>query len=301
MIIKEVIQNVKNYHSGNDYHNGTDFTVKPIDEETTRDKVLYGDVEKECTGVVTCIWASSNVIRKAHELGANLIISHEALFWNHGDHTDWLEDNEIFQKKKALLDETGITVWRDHDYIHSGIPVDGKLYDGIFYGLVKKLGWEKFAATNDGEIQYIVVNNGKNQRFLDFHFPDIKASDLAIEIRDKLGMNGIRIIGDPNTIVKRARVASHIIGPNDNGMLSVTDKDQVDCLLTMELTDFTVNEYIRDSAELGHPRCIISVGHFNLEQPGMEYAVNWLPEAIGDTSIPVQFVSDGDVFKFITK
>ena len=88
MIIKEVIQNVKNYHSGNDYHNGTDFTVKPIDEETTRDKVLYGDVDKECTGVVTCIWASSNVIRKAHELGANLIISHEALFWNHGDHTD---------------------------------------------------------------------------------------------------------------------------------------------------------------------------------------------------------------------
>ena len=44
---------------------------------------------------------------------------------------------------------------------------------------------------------------------------------------------------------------------------------------------------------------MISVGHFNLEQPGMEYAVNWLPEAIGDTSIPVQFVSDGDVFQFV--
>ena len=291
MKIREVIQNVKNYHSGNDYHNGTDFTVKPIDEETTRDKVLYGDVEKECTGVVTCIWASANVIRKAHELGANLIISHEALFWNHGDHTDWLEDNEIFQKKKALLDETGITVWRDHDYIHSGIPVDGKLYDGIFYGLLNKLEWRRF----------VVMNEGRIQRFGDFHFPNVKASDLAIEIRDKLGMNGIRIIGDLDTIVKHARIASHIIGPGDNEITRATDKDQVDCLFTMELTDFTVNEYIRDSAELGHPRCIISVGHFNLEQPGMEYAVNWLPEAIGDTSIPVQFVSDGDVFKFITK
>ena len=114
-------------------------------------------------------------------------------------------------------------------------------------------------------------------------------------------MNGIRIIGDPDTIVKHARIAGHIIGPGDNEITRATDKDQVDCLFTMELTDFTVNEYIRDSAELGHPRCIISVGHFNLEQPGMEYAVKWLPEAIGDTSIPVQFVSDGDVFKFITK
>ena len=34
MKIREVIQNVKNYHGG------TDFTGKPIDEETTRDGSL---------------------------------------------------------------------------------------------------------------------------------------------------------------------------------------------------------------------------------------------------------------------
>lgn len=285
MKISEVIQNVKNYHGGKG------FDGKPINEETTRDKVLYGDVDKECTGIVTCIWASSNVIRKAHELGANLIISHEALFWNHGDHTEWLADNEIFQKKKALLDETGITVWRNHDYIHSGIPVDGKLYDGIFLGMIDKLGWRR----------YVIFNEGRIQRLGDFHFPDIKASDLAKEIMEKLGLNGIRIIGDPNTIIKRARLAPHIIGPGDNEVIKATDRDDIDCLFTMELTDFTVNEYIRDSAELGHPRCMISIGHFNTEQPGMEYAVKWLPEAIKDNTIPVTFVSDGDVFQFISK
>ncbi|MDO4271986.1 MAG: Nif3-like dinuclear metal center hexameric protein [Candidatus Saccharibacteria bacterium] len=285
MKISEVIQNIKNYHGG------TSFDGKPIDEETTRDKVLYGETDKECTGIVTCIWASSNVIREAHQRGANLIISHEALFWNHGDHTDWLSDNEIFQKKKALLDETGITVWRNHDYIHSGIPVDGKLYDGIFLGLLDKLGWRR----------YVILNEGRIQRLGDFHFPNIKAIDLANEMIEKLGLNGIRIIGDPNTVIKRARLAPHIIGPGDNEVTKATDRDQIDCLFSMELTDFTVNEYIRDSAELGHPRCIITLGHFNGEQPGMEYAVKWLPEAIKDSSIPVSFVSDGDVFQYVIK
>ena len=41
---------------------------------------------------------------------------------------------EHFDKKK-LLDETGIVVWRNHDYIHSGIWMENQWVDGIFYGL----------------------------------------------------------------------------------------------------------------------------------------------------------------------
>ncbi|MBR0385083.1 MAG: Nif3-like dinuclear metal center hexameric protein [Erysipelotrichaceae bacterium] len=103
-----------------------------IDDNTTRDKVLYGETDKECTGIVTTIYASVDVIKKAHELGVNFIIAHEALFWNHGDHTDWLQDNKTFQLKKKLLDDYDITVWRDHDYIHSYVNHDGQWVDGIF-------------------------------------------------------------------------------------------------------------------------------------------------------------------------
>ena len=87
MLIKDVIQNVKDYCKGEWYGN-------KIKEETTRDKILYGDPNKECTGIVTTIYASIDVIKKAHELGANLIISHEALLWNRGDKTDWLEQSQ---------------------------------------------------------------------------------------------------------------------------------------------------------------------------------------------------------------
>ena len=112
MLISEVIQKVKNYCQGA-------WRGIPIKEETTRDKVLYGETDRECTGIVTTIYASIEVIRKAHELGANLIVSHEACFWNHGDHTDWLQDNTAFQKKRELLDRHGICVWHNHDHIHN--------------------------------------------------------------------------------------------------------------------------------------------------------------------------------------
>lgn len=139
MKINEVIQKMKKYHRG--IAQG-----KPIDDATTRDQILYGNPDQECTGIVTTCYASVDVIRKASACGANLIISHEALFWNHGDHTDWLEEarNKTFLEKKRLLDETGIVVWRDHDYIHSGIPMNGGYVDGIFHGVMVTLGWEKY-------------------------------------------------------------------------------------------------------------------------------------------------------------
>ena len=137
MKIQEVIDRIKKYSRGVS-EDGT-----PINDETTRDQVLFGTTDKECTGIVTTCFASVEVIRKAKELGANLIISHEALFWNHGDHTDWLEEdqNKVYLRKKTLLLEDGITVWRDHDYIHSGLPNGkGGWYDGIFKGFLYETG-----------------------------------------------------------------------------------------------------------------------------------------------------------------
>ena len=100
MLIQTVIDHIKEYHKGV-------FEGKQIDEQTTRDKVLYGNPHQECTGIITTCWASVDVIREAAKRGANLIIAHEALFWNHGDHTDWLqeENNQSFLAKKKLLDE----------------------------------------------------------------------------------------------------------------------------------------------------------------------------------------------------
>lgn len=215
-------------------------------DDTTRDQVLWGPVDVECTGIVTTCFASADVIRQAHARGANLIICHEALFWNHGDHTCWLAGNKTFAAKRALLEECGITVWRLHDHIHSGIPEDGRLVDGIFMGLADKLGWRDYV-------------RGDTVRPMEFEIPETSAGELARFLVGRLGLAGTRIVGDADARVRTVLVPMHLIGQFDNATTARMDSG-FDCLVTMEATDFTTSEYVRDSAQLGLGKAMICIG-----------------------------------------
>lgn len=277
MLISEVIDGVKAY-CGHDWGG-------PIMDDTTRDQVLWGPVDVECTGIVTTCFASADVIRQAHARGANLIICHEALFWNHGDHTCWLAGNKTFAAKRALLEECGITVWRLHDHIHSGIPEDGRLVDGIFMGLADKLGWRDYV-------------RGDTVRPMEFEIPETSAGELARFLVGRLGLAGTRIVGDADARVRTVLVPMHLIGQFDNATTARMDSG-FDCLVTMEATDFTTSEYVRDSAQLGLGKAMICIGHFNVEEPGMEYMLCWLPRAIG-ADVPASFVASGDPWTYVT-
>lgn len=283
MLIKDVIQKVKDYHKGM-------VDGKPIDESITRDKILYGDANKECTGIVTTCWATVDIIRKAAEKGANLIICHEALFWNHGDHQEWLQENqnETYLLKKQLLDETGIVVWRDHDYIHSGIPMeDGTYTDGIFYGVANKLGWVDYIAKDDKEWN------------MHYEIPETTMGELANYLVEKLNLNGVKVLGNQDCKVSKVRIPFHIFG-DANEFITEADHDGINCFLTMELIDFTLSEYIRDSSMFNLNRSIIGMGHFNLEEPGMEYMLTYLPKAIGE-DIPMYYFQSGDNYEYVVK
>lgn len=195
MKIRELIDSIKAFCRG------TDSKGNPINPVITRDQVLYGDINQECTGIVTTIYASPEVIRAAAKQGANLVICHETCFWCRGGKTEWLADNPVFRAKRALLDECGIAVWRCHDYIHSGIPVGpgGSYIDGIFYGLAQKLGW----------------------------------------------------------------------------------------------TSYSNGDFFR--------KCAITLGHFDTEEPGMEYMAEWLPSALGDEGdgLPISYVQAGGFSRYL--
>lgn len=279
MKIIDVVNNIKKYHRG------IGFDGKPIDEAKTRDKILYGNPEVECSGIVTTCWASVDVINEAVNLGANLIICHEALFWNRGDHYDWLieEGNQTFLAKQELLDKHGIVVWRNHDYIHSGIPLNGGWTDGIFYGVAKILGWQKFIVEKEKPMLYQI--------------PATPLKDVVELFKEKLDLQTIRILGNENTMVKRVAIGGHIQG-GDNALITRVDKEEIDLVISLELIDYTFSEYVRDSGMLGRNKAIMALGHFNAEEPGMEYMVNWLDEAIGE-HIEATYVKSGDMFRYL--
>lgn len=289
MKIQEIINKIKAYSRGIDFE-----TQKPIKADTTRDQVLFGSTDKECTGIVTTCFASVKVIEQAHGIGANLIICHEALFWNHGDHTEWLEEqhNSVYLRKKKLLNDYGITVWRDHDYIHAGIP-DGKggWEDGIFKGFLAETGLDQYYVRNmHAPVQYnmpVILN-----------FNGMRVGEIASMIIKGAGLNGIRLIGSPDTIVHYGAIPMHIMF-NDDEKITMIDQRNIDLIIAMEMIDYTVNEYMRDGIDLGDSKAILTAGHFNTEEPGMKYMLTWLPTALGTDTIPATFIQSGDMNTFL--
>ena len=282
MLISEVIQNIKDYCKGS-------WAGHKIDDATTRDKILYGDPDQECTGIVTTIYASIDVIKKAHELGANFIIAHEALLWNRGDKRDWLEEaqNKTYLTKKKLLDDYNICVWRFHDYIHSGIPYKDDYIDGIFYGLAKVTGWENFVISEDLAGAVYVECEETTPR------------EVAEQIKKTWNISGMKAIGNMDAKVTKILVCGHVQeGGDSNSLITRVDKEDINLLLPLELIDFTLTEYIKDSGQLGFDKAILAPGHFNLEEPGMKYIEAWIDDALKE-HIDTTYVQAGDMYTYL--
>ena len=282
MLISEVIQNIKDYCKGS-------WAGHKIDDATTRDKILYGDPDQECTGIVTTIYASIDVIKKAHELGANFIIAHEALLWNRGDKRDWLEEaqNKTYLAKKKLLDDYNICVWRFHDYIHSGIPYKDDYIDGIFYGLAKVTGWENYVISEDLAGAVYVECEETTPR------------EVAEQIKKTWNISGMKAIGNMDAKVTKILVCGHVQeGGDSNSLITRVDKEDINLLLPLELIDFTLAEYIKDSGQLGFDKAILAPGHFNLEEPGMKYIEAWIDDALKE-HIDTTYVQAGDMYTYL--
>ena len=276
MKISEIIDKIKAYHP-------------PVNEERTTDVVKFGNIDQECSGVAVTCFASCDVIRKAAEAGANLIIVHEPLFWKHEDTSDWCGDMELYQQKAALLDEYGMVVFRDHDRIHASPKVeDREFMDGIFEGICKELGWEDF------------VINYPNKPLV-YEFPEARdGEELGRELIQKIGLKGIRIVGDRHTKVKKVYLCEHL-GNMDRSIdqkIRACEFEQYDAVIPLEMIDWTLPAYIRDSCQMGVPKIMYNIGHFNLEELGMRHMARWLPDVIGG-DVPVTYIQSGDSFDFI--
>ena len=71
-------------------------------EETTIDGLKIGNPDQECTGIATGIFASVEVIEEAHAAGANLLVVHEPVFYDHFDKDEAKVHNEIAKKKVKM-------------------------------------------------------------------------------------------------------------------------------------------------------------------------------------------------------
>ena len=287
MKISEVLEAVANYHP--DLGPGYDGC----------DGIKSGNPDVECTGVVSALVPTIEVIQKTIELGANLLFVHEPTYYLTPDYSDWRADFDckLYEKKKKLLDDHGIVVYRDHDHMHAHRP------DSIFTGVIKYMGWEDYLVDSGNVVPFGYL----------IEFPEARTVEsINSEFIEKIGMNGTRYIGRATDKIKRIGLVAHLTpdafipaSVDENGnytdypteVIRIMEKNEIDAIIPGEVVEWNLLSYIRDAVSFGEAKACFNIGHFNWEQLGAKYAVDWLTE-ITDGKLPVTYVATGDIWNF---
>lgn len=261
----------------------------PQDAQHTCDTVKAGDTGVCCTGVSVTCSPTVEAICGTAELGDNLLICHEALYYNHADETDWLTEDPVFEAKRRLVTETGIVIWRNHDHIHGDPPwvAERRAADGIFYGIMEELGWAS----------YLV---GDPKKPLLYRIPKRTVRELADELMEKLNLNGLRVVGDLCAPVETVCFCEHILPSDEKGPTRLAREADADVYIPLEIIDWTLSAYIRDACQIKQKKVILEMGHFNVEELGMKYLAKHLSRVLPE-NIPVHFVQSGDSYQYLTR
>ena len=240
--------------------------------DPTVDTVKSGDPDQPLRGVVSTFLATAEVIQKAHDLGANLIVTHEPTFYNHLDQVDYLEEDAVYRFKKKLLEQYNIVIWRFHDYWHQHRP------DGILLGFLKKVGWESYELPGRENICRI---------------PETSLEELALKLKNLLALKRTFYVGDGDL---KCRHVGLLLGAwGGRSHLRVLGQEEMDVLVVGEINEWETCEYVRDAVFAGMEKGLIILGHASSEEPGMHWFVSWA-KGILPSDIPVHHVPATDPF-----
>lgn len=236
----------------------------------TVDVVVAGDSSREVTGIVTTFLASHDVLRQAAAAGANLIISHEPVFYNHYNRMDWLADDAVYHAKRQFADDHGLVVWRLHDYWHRRQP------DGVLIGMLKALAWLDYS--DPAEPARLAL-------------PPTPLGELVAHIEAKLGAKRALVIGAPNELCSKAAL---LVGAQGAERHIMALRGDIDLLIAGEVNEWETPEYVRDARAQGFAKALIVTGHFASEDAGMAYLAAWLRPLL--PGVPVTHIASGDPF-----
>lgn len=238
----------------------------------TVDVIKLGDAQQNLTGILVTFLATCDVIKQAIQLGANLIITHEPIFYNHRDSTDWLSHHLVYVAKRRLVEENRLVIWRFHDYLHSLPP------DSTVMGLVEALNWESDQLL---EQPYMC------------HIQPMTLLELGQLIKQRLNLPTIRVVGD---MAMRCEHVGVLPGfPPVEFQIGSLGETNVDVLIAGEVHEWEVCEYVRDATHLGFPKGLIVIGHAASEEPGMRRIIPWLEERL--PGVTIHFVPTGSPFR----
>lgn len=234
-------------------------------QKETVDTFKAGDPDTRVTGIAVTMMGTFDVLQRAAASGKNLVITHEPTFYNHLDDLNEIPEKEndpVLAQKVAFIKEHKLVVWRFHDHWHARNP------DGIETGMIHALGWEKF---QDKENPYL------------FTIPETTMEKLAAELKSRLQLRTMRVVGDRTMKVTRIALSPGAAGMQQE--ISALEIPGVQLLITGESREWETVEYAADAVSEKKQKALIILGHIPSEQAGMEECARWLKPIVPETTV----------------
>ena len=239
--------------------------------ESTVDTVKCGDTERELTRLAVTMFPTVEVIKKAYEWGAEMLLVHEPTYFC--DYDAPLDtDTEVERKKRELVEETGLVIKRFHDHMHMAerdlIAEGGLHYLGLSGRVEKSPYYASSVLTLD---------------------EPVSALEVARRFEERLGVTGIRIAGEREKGAKKIAVCFGMSG----GVYSLLRDPEIEMVLSGEVScqDWQLSEYARDATALGINKSFLMIGHSDSEKGGMMLLCERIAQKHSD--IEVRYIDCG--------
>ncbi len=247
------------------------YALRKSEAENTVDCIKAGNENCEVHRVAVSMFATPDVIHAASNWGAQLLIVHEPTYYNHRDDRD--PENVVAEMKRRLLEQSGLALYRFHDYAHRMIP------DLIYEGEKQWLGLDGAETVSEFGKRRIVLDT------------PITPREMALRIQEKLHIAHPRICG---TLDKPITTVSCCFG-TPAMLFEELRSPTSELVLTGEACEWALGEYARDADQLGITKSLIIMGHIGSERDGMQLLATRIP-----TMFPVeaQYFECGEVYSY---
>ena len=238
----------------------------------TCDTLKAGDPNRELKKVAVTMFATVDTVKKAKEWGADMLIVHEPTYY---DHFEEIENLPVVVQKRKLIEESGITIYRYHDYMHH------RETDQIPEGEVYYLGLNGRTEKTQYSASYMFTSN-----------EPITALELADRMQKDLNIKRVRIAGTRDK--KSTKIALCFGTPG--GVFELLSNDNVEIVLTGEACEWKLAEYARDADALGINKTLIVMGHIGSERDGMRLLAKRISE--NHTEFETRYIECGEVYTY---
>lgn len=243
-----------------------------VDWEHTCDRFITGDPEAEVTGIAVAWQARSEALKQAVDMGCNLFITHEPVFYRHMDDDLNLFNQPHIAAKKKYIEDKGLVIFRCHD-VWDRMPDVGIVDSWAHYlGLSHEIAADPFhsvypapAATLEELAEYV-----------------------AAKVKD-LGQDCVEMVGDPDAKVSKAAIGCGAITQYET-MVNLG----ADVIIG---TDDGMSYWGGGAWALDRGIPLIIVNHATAEEPGMQNLADYIDRHFCD--VKTVYIPQGSMFRTV--